>query len=427
MSIGEIRIAHSVVELTAYLQETLALSNFQLEEIELADQAEWVVRQGVLSHRSGGFFHVTGCLEGDQEHLVLYQPQGAFNGLLVCVQDGVVYVLLQARVEPGNSGVVQYGPTIQSTPANYLRLHKGKKTPYIELFFDYDSNVQPLHTSTQLDLGKRYFQKTKTLNYVQTSGLMATEENMIWAPLHVAAEAAGINHFLNTDLRSMIGVFDWDGLMNPKAREQGEEVRLPVLNRRHETQSRITPITELNNWLFNRQGVADISGIGVSVKMIRTSCTNREVSNWAQPLMYTEGEGLIVLLQRHVDGELQVLVTLGEEYGISGKSVMLPSFMRYPEEKNTNDVQSGVLLYDVLQSEEGGRFYKSVNRYQVRHVEEDYAAKSNQVWMDVVSFKALLKTSNLVSIQLRCLAGFVVSDINPHFFQRQLVAQSSGR
>ena len=86
--------------------------------------------------------------------VLLYQPQSAFNGLLIAAIGAELHVLLQARVEPGNIGVAQYGPTVQSTPANYLRVHGGRATPYLDFFHRCLAGAAPVGDWTELDSGR---------------------------------------------------------------------------------------------------------------------------------------------------------------------------------------------------------------------------------------------------------------------------------
>lgn len=195
-------IARSLPELQNFLTATIEQSNFQLSETKISAQNQWQVQNGVLSHKSGGFFHVSGLKnkETEEENLVLFQPQSALTGLALCRCDETVYILLQARIEPGNTGIGQYGPTIQSTPANYLRLHGGKHTSYINLFSTFNSQVQVIDNTMQLDLGKRYFQKSKSHVYIEVNELIETEPSMIWVDLSTIVKALNLDNFLNADL-----------------------------------------------------------------------------------------------------------------------------------------------------------------------------------------------------------------------------------
>ena len=63
------------------------------------------------------------------------------------------------------------------------------------------------------------------------------------------------------------------------------------------------------------------------------------------------------------------------------------------------------IRYDVVQSEEGGRFYHATNRYQVIDVGEDVPldVPDDFRWMTVRQITDLLEYSNYVNIQARSL------------------------
>ena len=443
---SNLKVARSALDLKSFLQATIEKADFKLSPIKLSQQQEWNLINGVLGHKSGGFFYITGLVDNisGEEQLVLYQPQGAFNGLVLCKQEQDIYILLQARVEPGNSGIGQYGPTIQSTPANYLRFHGGKETPYFDFFFKYNPQVRPIANSMQLDLGKRYFQKSKILSYVESDSLVDTAENMIWVPLKAVTEVLHYDNFLNTDLRSMIGVFDWDLFLDRNPSTDLDTTHTNHLGFDHnligKSMGKLVPISQLQNWELTESGIVDRANTGISANIYQIVSTTREVKTWVQPLLCTANRGLITLLVRpagdkSLDGhhsnfpsdrlpQLEFLISYQSEFGISGEKVLLPSQIIYPGENDRNQTtlyKDGKVLCEVVQSEEGGRFYQNENVYQIILVDSNVESGDEQFWISADTLKGLLKSSNKVSIQLRCIASLVLKDINPCTFAEQLV------
>jgi dTDP-4-dehydro-6-deoxy-alpha-D-glucopyranose 2,3-dehydratase len=408
------RIAQSVDDLENFAELVRELSQFQMEPIEIPAQSHWLIKDDCLSHKSGGFFSLCGYRDErqDLEALVLFQPQGAFNGMAIHCQNDRVYLLLQARVEPGNSRVVQYGPTVQSTPANYLRLHGGKKTAYLEFFFEYRAGVKVLENSTQLDLGKRYFQKTKLLSYVQLEEMCQCEENTIWVPLDIVAGAIDNDNFLNTDLRSMIGVFDWDGLWREPVTNNPSNLTLPV-KRQTKNSGSLVSLKQLNNWELTDKGIEPIGNVRTSAKLYKVTCTNREVAQWIQPLFLCEGTGSVSLYQRVRNGKKEFLLQKGKEFGVAGNTVYLPSELLYPGEERQVSLPEGEVLIEMLQSEEGGRFLRNENRYQLIQIDGEVELGDEYIWVSIPEFKTLLATSNMVAIQLRCIASLLLPTLNP--------------
>ena len=422
MSIKKVDIAESPAQLQSLLMETIKRSKFKISKIKLSDQDEWCIANGVLSHTSGGFFHIVGLknCKTKEEKLVLYQPQGAYNGLALCKKDKVVFLLLQARIEPGNSTIGLFGPTIQSTPANYLRLHGGKKTAYLDLFLGCNPAIaNPIGNSTQLDLGKRYFQKSKTLSYIELNEFINTEEGMVWVPLTVLREVLSYDNFLNPDLRSMVSVFDWDLFFNedntPQISKDSDCAFFPESSLVKKTW-KLAPLSELNHWDIQDEGIVDLCKSGISVNMYNITSMNREVKKWAQPLLCSSTKGLIVLFTRYIGNKTEFLISIESEFGISGEQVIMPSYIIYPGENVENKTEfdgKGKVISEMVLSEEGGRFFQNENVYQVVLLKEGIKIEKNQKWISTDALKRLLKSSNQASIQLRCIASLVLDVINP--------------
>lgn len=430
-------IAESLPMAQQFLRRAIERSQFDLAETSLSAQEEWELRDGVLSHISGGFFHVSGLMnrERSEEHLVLFQPQGALTGVAVCRVAGSVYVLLQARIEPGNSRIGQFGPTIQSTPANYLRLHGGRQTPYLELFNSHSSRARPIGHSTQLDLGKRYFQKSKIHAYVEVPQLIETAKNMIWVPLPVLAEAAGLDNFLNADLRSLLSVFDWDLYLHDRdppflpVQEHDFHAAWMAGNRLGAGSWQLVAVTELRNWKLSEQGIIDVTGSGISVGMYRTSCAMREVETWTQPLMKSSSRGRVALLMRSSEDDVEFLISLKSEFGIAAGQVVLPSYVIYPGEDRKDAMQEplGVIVAQFIQSDEGGRFYRHESVYELIRVASEFETESHQYWVSSRTLKQLLKASNAVGFQLRCIASLFLETLNPATFSDPPALGASNR
>lgn len=410
------RIAKSKEDLRNYLQAIQGISNYDLSAVGLEDQTAWIILDGALSHSTKGFFQVVGfknALKPTEEKLMLYQPQSALTGLIILPFEGQLFVLLQARVEPGNTGVIQYGPTIQSTPANYLKLHGGKATSYVHLFTQYNPECQLITHSMQHDLGSKYFQKSKTHHYLLAKDWIETEENMIWTPMEAILELMEENNFLNADLRSLLSVLDWEmffrGSGSTIAVNAFSKFQLSPPNQNFS----LVPLHELTQWKVESNGILPTESQPTSVHLFHFSCTNREVSAWTQPLYEVNSIGHVQLFFRRIASEIEFLITSGKEVGISTPLAFYPSKMSLPEEHHPPITQSpGQVIRQLIQCDEGGRFYQNDNLYQLILVDE-VKADSNQQWVSKSQLKYLLQASNHCSFQLRCASSLALDLLNP--------------
>lgn len=424
----EIKIAETESDLNDFQENIVDNSAFSLKKIKFSEQNQWSYANGSLAHQSNGFFGFVGVENRyrDIEHLALYQPQSGITGLILHKDGNQVYVLLQSKLEPGNSNIGQYGPTVQSTPANYLMKHGGKRTAYIDLFLAYNRHTHLLGYNTQLDLGRRYFQKTKTHHYFEVDNLIETEENMIWASLDAIASVIDKDNYLNSDLRSLLSIFDWDLYVDPKlASERNRDTACSSKflqgNLLGINEWKLVPVKTLNGWQVTESGIQDKSGSGIWIEMFDVQCKSREVSNWQQPLMLSKNIGLVILLMRHGNRQQEFLVTLDNEFGVSGQKTVLPSYVVYPgedrEEKLDVYETSRPVIAEMVQSEEGGRFYRNESVFKVIEIHEDITISSNQLWISLDELRSILKTSCFAGFQLRCISSLILNKLNRETFK----------
>lgn len=422
-------VANSMLSLDGLLEESR--EGFQVSPIGLAGMPSWHICDGALSHVSGGFFSVVGVRFEPSESgpgsdaLYLYQPQSAFNGLLTCDIEGQQHFLLQARAEPGNVGQAQFGPTVQSTPANYLRLHGGATTPYFEWFSTFRPDVQVLHDSVQLDLGGRYLFKSKRVIVARCPADIPVQEGFAWVPAGLVNAAVGRSTFLNTDLRALFGLCAWDaapGYLAPVASLVRESLHLPVraealagvvqaLQGGAAVDYRLQGIAEMPGWRVADDGIFEVDGQqGFDLRYFQVEACRREVARWQQPLLQSRTEGCVRLLCRVADGALEVCVRVGAEPGLQTGKALLPSHVRYPGVAGPDTAVPGRLLLRTQESDEGGRFFQDVSAYEL--ILLDPQAKAEGLWMRVSELRWFLSCSNFCAIQLRVLGSLLLGDLD---------------
>jgi oxidase EvaA len=414
-------------------------SGFTCQPVPMRDALDWRLTDGAISHASGGFFSVVavGACEPHRPHplVLMHQPQSAFNGLLVATIESELHVLLQTRVEPGNLGVAQYGPTVQSTPANYQRVHGGKATPYLDFFHRSRTGATPIGDWTELDLGGRYLFKNKRLVCVEAIDLPPVEPNFVWVSASLVKKAVLEGAFVNTDLRSMLAVMPWHGW--PVADEPDElgvaahaSLRLPVRPAiiggalgpvgQGPGPVRLMPLAALGNWELNDYGLFELepSEQGFDVQFFRVDAPSREVPHWTQPLLNSRSRGKVVLALTLSDGTLRALVNVRSEPGLSTGTAVFPSHVVLPGQR-ANAADS--IVYDALlasrsstlartvESDEGGRFFQDESEFELCLVDDAGDFGEDFQWITLSELKCLLGISNACSIQLRCIASMLLA------------------
>lgn len=403
--------------------------NFTIGQV--SQPKDWGFRDGALQHTSGGFFSVSGFrdLRYGQQHLLLHQPQGAVNGWVSRWFDGRRDYLVQARAEPGNVGGVQFGPTLQSTPANYLRLHGGAASSFAELFLNYTPNLKAVFETQQLDQGGRYAQKTKRVGMIETTSETQLPMGFHWVTAEVLTEAAGLDFLLNTDFKAGLAVLPWSsdpasGELTPRSdlvrkslasRVREEGYGAAVMSVQGELRPLDTvPLEELEDWRISANGIEPLNpDRNISVNFYKCTADAREVASWVQPLVAADGQGLVVLACRVREGLLEIRVSVSDEVGLPTGSALGPTYLSYPGEAARppewlqKEVDTPWL--ETHESDEGGRFYNHRSRYRLVFVPDELTIAEPGAWLNVAELKAALMTSNLCTIQLRTVAALLLA------------------
>jgi len=422
------RTAINLDDLDLFLNERR--KGFLLERVTLHDAKGWVVEHGILKHRTGGFFNVVGVnFESGEDRIFLYQPQSAVTGLLTSSFDGQWHVLMQARAEPGTQGTAQYGPTIQSTLANYLGLHGGRPAAYTDHFIRYQSSVRRvIHDSEQLDLGERYLHKSKRLAILECDPDIEVADGYIWVPEKLIRESVTLSYFLNTDLRALLAVFPWEGepgiesSLVPACQLVRESLTRPIdpnvigaicaklsARVRH---GNFKELSDLENWNISGNGFFEKKTLqGFAIEFYYCEATGREVRSWFQPLVNSRGTGYAALYCREVGGALEVLVRIGSESGLKTGHALLPTVLDYPDCTRTMRPAPGKVLLSTMESDEGGRFRHDLSRYELVLVPRDYGLADDLFWVSIAELKWFLANSNLCTIQLRGLSSMLLGEL----------------
>ena len=404
---------------------------FRLTQIDAAEAVdEWRMREGALQHRTGGFFSVSGFRDrrSGTEHLLLYQPQGAVNGWATRIVDGRRYYLVQARAEPGNVEEVQYGPTLQSTPANYLRLHGGAASPFIEMFLTHNPAISVVFETQQLDQGERYALKTKRVGMIETGWDGDMPKGFHWVAPDVLVAATGKDFVLNTDFKAGLGVLPWSsdpdqGELTPQAdvvrRSLDAPLRADVLGeaivRSSASPCILDPmaVEAMANWRWDENGISEIEPRhDFAVRFFRCEADAREMRAWIQPLVTAERPGMAILACRVRDGMLEVRVRVADEIGLATGRALAPSYVSYPGEP----VRIPSWLEPHLdnpwlatkESDEGGRFHNHWSHYILAMVPDGCEPTESGVWVNVAELKQVMMVSNLATIQLRVMAALLL-------------------
>jgi dTDP-4-dehydro-6-deoxy-alpha-D-glucopyranose 2,3-dehydratase len=189
---------------------------FKADLIGLDDVRGWLRdEQGNVRHKSGQFFGVEGVRieSGDLREVASWdqpiytQPEGGILALIAreTVGSGIEF-LLQAKAEPGNIGVLQFCPTIQSTWSNIRRAHVGKSPPMVEVL-TVDAGVRIVYRAEHNEEGGRFWRKSNEniIAFLDDEAVIETDMTMFcWTSLSQIKELALMDNVLSPFVKTIL-------------------------------------------------------------------------------------------------------------------------------------------------------------------------------------------------------------------------------
>ncbi len=401
-------------------------------------------------HDSGKFFCVQG-LAVTTDHgpvaswsqPIINQPETGVLGILVKEFDGVLHCLMQAKVEPGNAGVLQLSPTVQATRSNYTAVHRGRAVPYLDLFL----SARPesvLADVLQSEQGSWFYRKRNRNIVVEATGDVEVRDGFRWLTLGQLHELLAFDNLVNMNSRTVLSCLPFSG---PDLLEalgcDGEGFRaalvrsigsawgavhtngeilswLTDLRSRREVEATPIPLREVRGWTRGADRIAHETGAFFDIRAVAVAGGDREIDTWSQPIIAPHGLGVVAFLAARFTGVLHLLVNARVEPGYLDFVELAPTVQCTPESyehlpararppflDQVLDAAPDRIRFDTLLSEEGGRFYRAVNRYVIVEVDPSEVSEdvgpSRYRWMTADQVVGLLRHSHYVNVQARSL------------------------
>ena len=155
------------------------LNKIRVKIKKLNDLENWNYGEKSIFHISKRFFKIIGIevksnLAGKNwdQPIIVQNEQGILG---IIKNKKTKKYLLQAKVEPGNKNKLQLSPTVQATKSNYQRIHKGKKTPYLNFF-----KGNKVKFISQSEQGYRYLSKFNKNSIVEIEKKIKVLKNFFW-------------------------------------------------------------------------------------------------------------------------------------------------------------------------------------------------------------------------------------------------------
>ena len=435
---------NSTDEVVAWIKRRNREVVVQVDAVPFAELKSWHFDEatGNLVHDSGKFFSIvgidvrtnTGC-EQRWTQPIINQPEVGYLGIICKEFDGILYFLLQAKIEPGNVNCVQLSPTLQATRSNYTQVHGGKKPAYLE-YFQNATPDQIILDQLQSEQGARFLRKRNRNIIIRVDDDIEVGEDFRWLTLGQIKALMCRDNTVNMDTRTVLSGLGLEGdgdshwasdLFASEKMKTGvmtlDEIlhHLSELKSRYELTLERIPLKDVKDWSVTPTEIVHKNRRFFRVLGVNVTISNREVARWCQPIVQPLQEGLCVLFVKRMDGVLHFLLQAKVECGnfdvvefaptiqcLTGDFRQSPNPPTFVREFLEGGIK-GKVLFDTKQSEEGGRFYHEQNRNVIMLLDDDVELGSpeNFMWLTLGQIKEFLRFNNYLNIQVRSLISAI--------------------
>ena len=151
----------------------------------------------------------------NHEQPIIFQKEIGYLGFIVKKFNGVLYFLVQAKIEPGNINGIQLSPTLQATNSNYTRKHGGRAPDYLNYFLNVDKeNI--LFDNLQSEQGNRFFRK-RNRNIINVEEEIELKSNFKWMTFKQLKLLMQYDNVVNMCARSLISLIKFSDLRKKKS------------------------------------------------------------------------------------------------------------------------------------------------------------------------------------------------------------------
>ena len=404
------------------------------------------LENGIVNN-SKSFFKIVGLKKIERGEVVHEQPiyiqdEIGYLGIIAKKIDGILYFLMQAKIEPGNVNKIQISPTIQATKSNFTKAHGGNSPAYLDYFIN-ENKYEVIVDQIQSEQSSRFLGKRNRNIIILVDEEIEVLESHKWMTLGQIKQLMMFDNLVNMDTRTVLScipfslpnysqteicqirdIFDdrpfFESMFSAEHETTENKIFRHLNNIKMLDDSRVEvcDLFSLKDWKMNDgefyNSVDDFKIVFADIEI-----EGREVRHWQQPLFEAVGKSIFGLMYRIKNGKKEFLIKAKKEVGCFDKVELGPSIQAKPTAdfsldkierlfKEKLDSNDGV-EFKGLFSEEGGRFYHEENINVIMKVDEKEVEElpTGYFWADFYVLNHLVQYNNILNIQLRNLLSIL--------------------
>ena len=458
-SLSDDNIFNDLNNIIQWIKNLREETGFIVEKKSIFKLKDWCIKKNndEIYHSKNIFFSINGLKTFSSfqdldrnEQPIIFQEEIGYLGFIVKKFDGILYFLVQAKIEPGNIDGIQLSPTLQATVSNYNKQHGGREPYYLNYFLKVSKN-NILFDNLQSEQGSRFFKKRNRNIIINVEEDITLEKNFKWMTLKQLKLLMQKDNIVNMDTRSVISLINYSNLTREEKTYKNyqkfinlvtngsiflksfsgiykskiclEEIIRILIEKKSSNyiKSEIVGLSKIKGWEFNSYELVNDLKDDFRVIGINASIGSREIFCWDQPIIEPLNIGLLGLIGKIINNNLHVIVSLKPEIGTFdviefGPTVQLKNQVnksKDPYHEFILESKNKKIIFDTLQSEEGGRFYQEQNRNIFVLANDDFSEEllPDYVWIDLYQLSFLNQFNNMLNIQLRNLLALLPNHI----------------
>ena len=373
---------------------------------------------GQITNSTGSFFQIAGIREGLIEQPIMIQNEIGYLGIICKIFGGVLHCLMYAKIEPGNINKIQISPTIQATKSNFTQKHGGVTPAYLDCFIN-ASYHHIIIDQIQSEQSSRFFKKRNRNIMILIEDDIEETQTHKWMTIGQIKHLMRFDNLVNMNTRTVLSCIPlYNGLNSNSIYQYFNDYKMFKAITKD-----IIPLYSLKRWKMqgNEESFICLDPWHFKIIFCDISIEGREVKHWGQPLFEAEGMAIFGLFSRVNNGVREFLVQAKHEIGCFDEIELGPTVQLEAIEKPSNEIEKLFIeyydskigiKYDVILSEEGGRFYHEQNKNIIIEIEAELIKNPppGYWWCTYKTLNELVQINNMLNIQLRNLLSLLEVD-----------------
>lgn len=204
------KVNSSMSEIAKWFNKQKTAYRLRIDQVALRDVNLWIRTDSEISHESKQFFSVIAVSVEAEGREIFHWSQPMFKdeslgliGFITKKINGILHLLVQAKVEPGNRNIIEMAPTVSCSNVAF-RSKQSDQPDFLDIFMNASSG-KIIYSAIQSEEGGRFyhFQNKNMVIEVDESTSFEIPPNYTWMTLGQIMEFLKLG-YLNIETRSLI-------------------------------------------------------------------------------------------------------------------------------------------------------------------------------------------------------------------------------